>query len=101
VVSWLHNRVPAILASGEAARAWLNPQLSPEEALKILKPLNKSQLSWHPVSRDVGSVKNQGEDLPKPVELDKEGNQVRRESCLRYAINNNFSLVILNCLSVM
>jgi len=77
VISWLHHRVPAVLADADAAQCWLDGELSSEEALKkAMKPLTKGQLHWHPVDKDVGNVKNQGEEICKEVELDKEGKQV-------------------------
>ena len=34
--------------------------------------LSSSQLSWHAVTRDVGNVRNQEDDLNQPVDPEKE-----------------------------
>ena len=38
------------------------------------------QISWHPVSRDVGNVRNHEKNLSAPVELDKRGKPVDKKS---------------------
>ncbi len=72
-LSWLHDRMPAILPDAAAVQKWLDPEIEGADAVKLLKPLKKGELSWHPVSRDVGNTRNQGDELPEPVELGKDG----------------------------
>ncbi|TRY79637.1 hypothetical protein TCAL_11954 [Tigriopus californicus] len=73
VFNWLHHRVPAILSNPKEVDQWLDPELKGDEALKVLIPLIKTQLTWHPVSPDVGNVRNQSPGLQKPVPLDVKG----------------------------
>ncbi len=82
VTGWLHGRVPAILADEEAVRAWLDGDVESEEALGALKPVKEGQLAWHPVSTDVGNVRNQGESLNAPIELNEKGKAVTASSKL-------------------
>jgi hypothetical protein len=80
VFDWLHERVPAILPDADSVQSWLDPNVDAEKALGGLKPLVKGQISWHPVSRDVGSVRNQNSTLNEPIELNKHGKQVTGSS---------------------
>lgn len=42
---WLHHRVPAILTDPNGVQQWLDPELTGEKALQVLKPLTKSQVN--------------------------------------------------------
>ena len=43
-----------------------------DHSLPRKKKVSSLQLSWHAVTRDVGSVRNQDDDLNKPVDPEKE-----------------------------
>ena len=52
VFSWLHHRVPVILADKAAADAWLDPK-QPDSfaALQKVPELKEGDIQWQPVSR--------------------------------------------------
>ena len=64
----IHDRRPLVL-SPEAAQEWMRQEIGGKEASEIATngcvPAN--QFTWHPVSRAVGNVKNQGAELIQPV----------------------------------
>ena len=64
----IHDRRPLVL-SPEAAREWMRQEISGKEASEIAASgcVPANQFSWHPVSRAVGNVKNQGAELIQPV----------------------------------
>lgn len=64
----LHNQRPLVL-SPEAAREWMRQEISGKEASEIAASgsVPANQFTWHPVSRAVGNVKNQGAELIQPV----------------------------------
>jgi len=68
VLSWLHNRVPCILTSEDMVNKWLDPDLSVDGALRMLKAPKEKDFEWHAVSTEVGNVKNQDLDLIKEAE---------------------------------
>ena len=45
-LSWLHDRMPAILPDEEAVSAWLDPNFHGFEALRVLRPIPKESVSW-------------------------------------------------------
>ncbi len=45
LVSRVHDRMPAILPSAEAEAAWLNPDLSTEDAVAMCGPLDAARMS--------------------------------------------------------
>lgn len=52
----IHDRMPAILDGDEAIRAWLDPHVPTQVAIK---PLHASpSLTWYPVSEVVNNVRN-------------------------------------------
>jgi len=69
-LDWLHERMPAILSDEKAVSAWLDPEIKGLDALKVLQPVEKNEIEWYPVSKSVGSVKNQESSLCKRVALD-------------------------------
>jgi len=69
VLSWLHHRMPAFLSPSQFSD-WLNPSTTPTQALAMLSLPGEGELAWHPVSREVGNVRNQQMDLMKKVEPD-------------------------------
>lgn len=68
--SWIHERMPAILETEDEINSWLDSgRVPPKEAVSRLKP--SSTIVKHPVSVDVGNVKNQGRQLVAPIDLAK------------------------------
>jgi putative SOS response-associated peptidase YedK len=45
VLAPVHNRMPVILADLELMRAWLDPSISPQEALSLCEPLAAERMS--------------------------------------------------------
>ena len=45
VVSPVHDRMPVILADAERMRAWLDPEISSQEALSLCEPLGAERMS--------------------------------------------------------
>jgi len=70
VLSWLHHRMPVFLDE-EGANTWLDPTLTPQQALNSLRLPQGDDLAWHPVSVEVGNVKHQDINLIKRTELAK------------------------------
>lgn len=64
----IHDRRPLVL-SPDAAREWMRQDIGGKEASEIAASgcVPANQFSWHPVSRAVGNVKNQGAELIQPV----------------------------------
>lgn len=64
----IHDRRPLVLVA-EAAREWMRQDVSGKEAEEIAADgtVSADQFIWHPVTRAVGNVKNQGAELIEPV----------------------------------
>lgn len=63
----LHDRMPIILAPGSWSE-WLDPDQHDTGALqRLLVPAPAELVVFHPVSLDVGNVRNQGEYLTEPL----------------------------------
>ena len=64
----IHDRRPLVL-SPEAAREWMRQDIGGKEASEIAASgcVPANQFTWHPVSRAVGNIKNQGAELIQPV----------------------------------
>lgn len=58
----LHDRMPAVL-DRDGVSAWLDPELPPEEAVKLLRAAPDGTLECRPVSTRVNSPKNDGREL--------------------------------------
>lgn len=56
VVAPVHNRMPAILPSPEAEAAWLNPELSAEDAIAMLGPLDPARMVGEPANPKLNKV---------------------------------------------
>lgn len=70
LMATLHDRMPVILAA-EAWEEWLDPANDDlDDLASLLVPCADDELTMHPVSRDVGNVRNQGPQLVEPVEPD-------------------------------
>ncbi|HZO05471.1 MAG TPA: SOS response-associated peptidase [Solirubrobacterales bacterium] len=66
VVAPVHNRMPSILPSREAEAAWLNPELSTEDAIAMLGPLDAARMEGAPANpklNKVGKGMAEGPDL--------------------------------------
>ena len=59
-----HDRRPVVLPP-ELAVEWLDPATDPDRALQIAagEGLGAEAFIWHPVSKAVGNVRNQGPEL--------------------------------------
>jgi putative SOS response-associated peptidase YedK len=44
-MDWLHERMPVILTDAEAVQRWLDPDVVGEEAIGLLKPIKKSEVT--------------------------------------------------------
>ncbi|RKT44915.1 SOS response-associated peptidase [Thiocapsa rosea] len=58
----LHDRMPVILAP-EVVDLWLDRTASPARLSGLLVPSPEEQLAMHPVTRAVGNVRNEGQEL--------------------------------------
>lgn len=65
----IHDRRPLVL-SPQAARAWMRQDAGGKEAEEIAADgaVAAEEFIWHPVTRAVGNVKNQGPELIEPVD---------------------------------
>ena len=64
----IHDRRPLVLAP-EAAREWMRQDVTGAEAAEIASDgaVSADYFAWHPVTRAVGNVKNQGPELLAPL----------------------------------
>lgn len=64
----IHDRRPLVLVPN-AAREWMRQDVSGKEAEEIASEgaVSADHFIWHPVTRAVGNVKNQGAELIKPA----------------------------------
>jgi putative SOS response-associated peptidase YedK len=67
LISKIHNRMPAILLP-ENEEIWLDPDVSEEKALKLLKPYPAKLMQAYPVSKLVNSPKNDIPEILQPAE---------------------------------
>jgi putative SOS response-associated peptidase YedK len=65
VVAPVHNRMPAILPSPEAEAAWLNPDLSAEDAVAMCGPLDARRMSSAPANPKLNKVGKGIEEGPE------------------------------------
>lgn len=63
MASRIHNRMPAVLTDEELFGAWLDPAVTPEEALTLIGPVDDHRLTVRPVSTLVNSWQNNGPEL--------------------------------------
>ena len=66
----IHERKPLVLAP-EHAREWIDPDTSPKRATEIaLEHCRPAEhFHWYPVAKEVGNVRNQGQQLIEPLTL--------------------------------
>ena len=65
VVARLHDRMPVILEGPEAEAAWLSPELAPEDALALCRPLDAGRMTAEPANPRVNKsgLDDEGPDL--------------------------------------
>ncbi|WP_058912062.1 SOS response-associated peptidase family protein [Entomohabitans teleogrylli] len=65
----IHDRRPMVLTPA-AARDWMRQRVTRQEAEDIMRDemLPPDAFIWYPVSRMVGNIRNQGENLIQPVQ---------------------------------
>ncbi|MCE5989734.1 SOS response-associated peptidase family protein [Pseudomonas sp. LM20] len=70
----IHDRKPLVLSS-ELAREEINPATTAERAEEIAQDGCRpaADFKWHPVSKLVGNVRNQGPEVITPVLVTPEG----------------------------
>jgi putative SOS response-associated peptidase YedK len=69
-MSEIHHRMPVILPS-DSWEEWLDPAMRDTDRMqKLLVPAPKELVTFHPVSVEVNNVRNQGEHLTDPVDID-------------------------------
>lgn len=66
LVSGVHNRMPAILNPTDE-KLWLNPDVTPEEALKLLKPYPEKEMLSYPISTLINRPTNDSMEVLKPA----------------------------------
>jgi putative SOS response-associated peptidase YedK len=64
----LHDRIPAMLAPGPEAEAWLDPATPPEKLSDLLHPPGDDWLTCWPVSTRVNSPAHEDPSLIQPLE---------------------------------
>lgn len=65
VVAPVHNRMPAILPSPEAEAAWLRPDLSAEDAVAMIGPLDGRRMEGAPANPKLNKVGKGTEEGPE------------------------------------
>jgi len=80
-LSWLHHRMPNFLLSPKQITDWLDSSINYTQALSMLSQSlpTEEDVKWHPVSKEVGNVRNQGSDLMNKVEIDKDSKKRSHE----------------------
>lgn len=63
----IHNRMPAILMPDQE-RLWLDNEVSTEELMKLITPIDSELMTAYEVPSAVGNVKNNSKELIEPVE---------------------------------
>jgi putative SOS response-associated peptidase YedK len=56
VVAKVHDRMPVILPGSDAERAWLDPELSAEDAVAMCEPLDASRMEGAPANPKLNKV---------------------------------------------
>ncbi|CAN0345289.1 unnamed protein product, partial [Ectocarpus sp. 8 AP-2014] len=71
-LEWLHERMPVILRGAQDAAAWMS--CKGQEASNFLKnhtPYSGEDLVWHPVSKQMNTMRYDAEDCSAAIELKK------------------------------
>ncbi|PIF06775.1 SOS response-associated peptidase family protein [Candidatus Pantoea floridensis] len=63
----IHDRRPLVITA-DAVREWLSNDTSPQRAEEIAHDaaVPEQEFTWHPVSKKVGNIHNQGKELIEP-----------------------------------
>jgi putative SOS response-associated peptidase YedK len=61
-VAHIHNRM-LVIFRGDALATWMNPDTGKADAQDLLQQNRRADLVYHPVIKDVGSVRNKGPEL--------------------------------------
>lgn len=64
----IHDRRPLVLTA-DAVREWLSEETTPERAQEIANDaaIPEKDFTWHPVSKKVGNIHNQGDELVEEI----------------------------------
>lgn len=64
----IHDRRPLVLGAAEANQ-WLNPDITSSTALALLTEgvVSADEFAWHPVSKSVGNIRNNGAELIQKI----------------------------------
>lgn len=70
----IHDRRPVVMGP-EAAREWLEPGLEGRRAEALMRGAGRGvgDFEWHPVGKEVGNVRNEGEALIDVMAVDEVG----------------------------
>ncbi len=68
LVSAIHSRMPVILPDPDDWRAWIDPRVSPQEALSICGPLPAERMSGRPLSPAFNNVRNKSPAVLTPAD---------------------------------
>lgn len=65
----IHDRRPLVLTA-DAVREWLSEETTPERAQEIANDaaVPEKDFTWHPVSKKVGNIHNQGDELVEEID---------------------------------
>lgn len=65
----IHDRRPLVLTA-DAVREWLSEETTPERAQEIAADaaVPEKDFSWHPVSKKVGNIHHQGDELLEEID---------------------------------
>lgn len=67
-LSWLHDRMPVLLADEKASQLWLSVEGTDWKKLdKLLRPYSGEDLMFHPVTTKMGSVTFQGKECCQDI----------------------------------
>jgi len=66
---YIHDRRPLVIGA-DAVREWLSAETIPQRAAEIVhdSSIPDKEFTWHPASKKVGDIHNQGEELANPVQ---------------------------------
>ncbi|XP_024543738.1 embryonic stem cell-specific 5-hydroxymethylcytosine-binding protein-like isoform X1 [Selaginella moellendorffii] len=71
-LEWLHDRMPVILASDDATKAWLELGCSLDDVFrKFVQPYERPNLVWYPVTSAMGKPSFNGPDCIKEIKQQK------------------------------
>lgn len=68
---WLHDRMPAMLLTDEAACTWLGTDTPLDVAMALLQPCAAQELQWYKVSPRMNRQEYEAQDCAAPMEVAK------------------------------